>query len=117
MSTETQKIRVDGDYQSVITDSGVYQEGEGYGRLMMIHTPENRLVKAEMRIDRAPEKSFARGEVWVPATGWQPLVTIPHTEFWKSMPGYLRWANDRSDVETFRLAAWIFEEIIKIPLG
>lgn len=117
MSTNTGNIRVNDDYKSVVTDSGVYQLGEGYERVMMIHTPENRLVKAELRVDRAPEKSFARGHIWIHEKGWEPLVVISPNDFWRDMPGYLRWANDRSDVESFRLSARIFEEILALKIG
>lgn len=108
------RLRVDGVSVPVISDTEVHQNGNGYERCMLVHMNDNTLFRAWVRVDRAPEDSFARGDVWIPATGWNRLVTLPATDWWKSVPGYLRWSNDSSDVATYRLTVQIFEAIVKV---
>lgn len=110
------RLRVDGESVPVVSDTGVHQNGDGYERLMLVHMGNNELFRAWVRVDKAPENSFARGDVWIPSTGWQAIATLPAHEWWKSVPGYLRWSNDSSDVATYRLLVRIFEEIVKVPL-
>lgn len=111
------RLRVDGANVPVISDTQVYQDGDGYERLVLVHLNDNTLYQAHVRVDKAPEKSFAVGEVWVPASGWNRLVTLPANDWWKQVPGYLRWSNDSSDIATYRLIVQIFEAVAKIPIS
>lgn len=115
-ATNPDRLRVDGSNVPVLSDTQVYQDGEGYERVMLVHLGDNTLYRALVRVDKAPENSMAVGDVWVPTTGWNRIVAIPSHQWWKDVPGYLRWSNDRSDVATYRLIVQIFEEIVKIPL-
>jgi hypothetical protein len=117
MTAKSEKALVDGELVPILSDSEVYQDGDGYERVLLVHMEDNTLFRAYVRVDKAPENSFAHGDVWVPATGWHRIVAIaPHT-WWKDVPGYLRWSNDRSDTATYRLLVQILEEIVKVPLG
>lgn len=103
---------------NVYTDSGVYQEGQGYERLILVRgwdTDEpQRLARIHIRVDRVPDLSFARLVAYEhPITlDEQPAVNIslPPADFWREMPGYLRWANDSSEDKTWALA----ERLVKI---
>lgn len=89
------------------SDSGIYQSGEGYERLIMITNwlPSNpgRVARIHIRVDRNPLESYARVESWKDG-GWTPIFDLAPNEFWYSMPGYLRWTNDRSVQSTITLA-------------
>ncbi len=111
------RLRVDGSNVPVISDTGVHQNGDGYERCMLVHMGDNSLFRAWIRVDKAPEHSFAHGDVWVPSDGWNQIVVLPSHDWWKSVPGYLRWSNDSSDVATYRLMTKILEEIVKVPLA
>lgn len=117
MTATSEKILIDGEFVPIVSDTNVYKEGEGYERLLMVHFENNTLVKAHVRVDRAPEKSFATGEIWIPTTGWNRIVTLNANEWWRRMPGYLRWSNDRSEVETYHMMAEILTEMLKVPIG
>jgi hypothetical protein len=109
MSTITEStINAAGITFPILTDSGVYQEGEGYERLILVNHWDaefpRRLAKFHIRVDRIPSRSFANTYVWSrPTSSWQLVAMWDHRDFWDSMPGYLRWSNDRSDEETARM--------------
>lgn len=104
---------------NVLTDSGVYQFGEGYERTILVnkwHPESDRLMaKVDIRIDRLPSESRAMGLVWISASQtWMPLIKFSPQDFWPVMPGYLRWANDTSDDKTWTLAGQIMDELIDL---
>lgn len=104
---------------NVLTDSGVYTEGEGYERVILVnkwHPDNDRLMaRVSIRVDRLPGDSHALGEVWISASQtWLPLIKFAPQDFWPVMPGYLRWANDTSDEKTWSLAAQIMDELIDL---
>lgn len=88
-------------------DSGVYESGLGYERLALVHNwnPEDggHLARLYVRVDKNPSASFARAEAWTPNAGWQVIANIGPVDFWREMPGYLRWANDTSHAKTRQL--------------
>lgn len=102
----------------VMADTRVYQSEEGYERLMLINgwnpDDDEHLARIWIRVDRNPSASFARVQAWTTQGGWSELVVIPPNEFWREMPGYLRWANDTSETHTMRLAKRLMEELIRV---
>lgn len=84
-----------------LSDSGIYQEGEGWERVMIVShwNPETprQMSMIHLRVDRIPGRSFLTTSVWAPQTGWQRIADRDHREFWEHMPGYLRWSNDFSE--------------------
>lgn len=117
MTSTNSRALVDGEFVPIVSDTEVYQDGDGYERMLLVHFEQNTLVKAHIRVDKAPENSFAIGEIWVPATGWNRIAVLPANEWWKSVPGYLRWAKDSSDAATYKMLIKILEAMLKVPLG
>lgn len=113
----TTKTMLKGKFK-VLTDSDVYQEGQGYERVMIVRNwhrlNPTKICQVTIRVDRNPSESFARVAVWVDGRGWNQMAVIPPREFWRDMPGYLRWSNDSSDTKTAQLAGDLVEELVKV---
>lgn len=94
----------------VKTDSGVLQAGnrEGYSRTMVLagwdEDDRDRIMKADIHIDRMPEKSHARAWVWTDTAGWADMGSLPTDAYWEALPGYARAASPGAVRETARLA-------------
>lgn len=94
---------------SVPVDSGVYQEGQGYERILLVRdwNANDRTItgRVHLRVDRVPEFSFAKFEVWDNGlSDWRLMFQLAPSAFWSEMPGYLRWARDTSESKTWGLA-------------
>lgn len=91
---------------SIVTDSDVYKEGEGYERIFIYNNwdPEDlkRMAQVHIRVDRNPAESYCKIAVW--ADGWNPITQIPPNDWWPKMPGYLRWTRDDSERKTYGLS-------------
>lgn len=102
-------IRSHGITYPLLSDSGVYQNREGYERILIVtgwhHAQLARMAEFHIRVDRVPGFSFANTSVWTQQSGWQAVAHMDHREFWDDMPGYLRWSNDSSDSKTAALAS------------
>ena len=100
---------------NIQSDSLVYQQGQGYERLMLINAwnPEDprQLARVWIRVDRNPGESFARADIYTLEGGFQQAVMLPVNDWWTDMPGYLRWANDNSRAKTHQLATRIVERL------
>lgn len=112
-------IRANSIVYPLLTDSGVYQEGEGYERVAIVNhinpALPRQMVKFEVRVDRVPGRSYANTHVWSSANqAWQVVAMLDHREFWDDMPGYLRWANDTSDNKTAGLLARMVADIVAL---
>lgn len=102
----------------LLTDSEVFQSGNGYERIMIVNGwndgAMNAMAQIHIRVDKNPGESFAKVSAWTPNSGWQTLITTAPQDFWHDMPGYLRWANDNSDSKTQRLASDLIAELIDL---
>lgn len=116
--TNEATIRSNGIRYPLLTDSGVYEQGEGYERVVIIngwHPDKKRMMaKFHIRVDRVPGHSFANTEVWTGERGWQVVAMVDHRDFWQTMTGYRRWANDRSDQDTQRLASDMVADLVAL---
>ncbi len=103
---------------TIVADSGVYQQKQGYERLMLVShwNPEDdmQLARIWIRVDRIPAESFAQADIYTLDGGFQKVVVIPHQDWWWDMPGYLRWAQDTSGVKTHRLATRLVDELRRV---
>lgn len=101
----------------LLSDSGVFQADEGYERILIVKGwhPEkpNMMAELNIRVDRVPGLSYAITSVWA-GRGWQPIAHLDHREFWEVMSGYLRWANDKSDQDTARLASNMISDLVAL---
>lgn len=111
-------IRSNGITYPLLTDSGVYQQGEGYERMVIINKwypgKDRLMAKFHIRVDKVPGSSFANTEVWMNDRGWQVVAMLDHREFWSDMPGYLRWSNDTSDSKTARLMSDMVGDLVSL---
>lgn len=102
----------------VLSDSGVFQSGEGYERVILVNSwhPDKprHLGRLHIRVDRIPAESFAVAETWTTDGGWMPMIEFSPHDFWPEMPGYLRWAKDTSDVKTRRLSGELLTELVRL---
>lgn len=96
-------------------DTGVHKEGNGYERTILFAEPTEPglvLFKVEIRVDRIPESSFARGYEWQPhLQEWTLVDQIGSAEFWYEVPGWERFASDRTERSTYRLALDVLENL------
>lgn len=100
---------------NVHSDSLVYQNGQGYERLMLVldWNPEDprQLARIWIRVDRNPGDSFARADIYTIDGGFQEAIRLPINDWWNDMPGYLRWSNDNSRAKTHQLAVKVVDAL------
>ena len=90
-------------------DSGVNPAGEGYERTLIFINwdPSNpaRMAQVLLRVDRNPEGSYAKVNVWSPEKqGWQYVTSSHISQWWDRVPGYSRWRSEGAESKTFSLA-------------
>lgn len=96
-------------------DTGVHKQGSGYERTILFadRTDQHGLVlfKVEIRVDRIPEQSFARVSQWTSGEDatWVPIDEMGAIQFWYDVPGWERFASDRTERSTYRLALELLE--------
>lgn len=88
------------------TDSGIYVEGEGYERVVMVDNWDDRdptrIAQFTIRVDRTPLRSKANIDTRVHGE-WVPAGNIPPYMWWYDMPGYTRAGQRRTDSATMEL--------------
>lgn len=98
----------------ILSDSGVFVDGDGYERVLLVAgwdlSDLTRICQIHLRVDKHPEKSFARGSVYGRTSkrgepGWILIGQIAPINFWYAMPGYARAANESANTSTIRLSA------------
>lgn len=91
-------------------DTGVHKEGNGYERTILFAEPGLPLLKFELRVDRIPEKSYAKISEWNAAKReWDQFENYGASRFWHDVPGWERFSSDRTDRSTYRLALELVE--------
>lgn len=113
---------------TIQSDTGVYREGQGYERVLVVtdwhREQKSWLAQVHIRVDRNPTDSFAEGSVWLGQStrtvgrepGWEPVHATNPVDWWRTMPGYLRWSHDTSDRDTLRLAAELMTRMRSLDL-
>lgn len=105
---------IDTKTYTFLADTEVYQDGEGYERVLLVigwdPANERRIAKIHIRVDRVPGNSFALGSVWT-THGWVPFLSRNSVLFWSLMPGYTRWKQDHAESKTFGLAVEIVDRL------
>ena len=83
------------------------RKGDGYERTLVVAgwDPDDtrRIARVHIRVDRFPANSYAHIDVWVPATGWNYITSIPHEEWWTTMPGFERSGTETAHIRSMRL--------------
>lgn len=98
-------------------DTGVHAAsiGKGYERTILfaeVFGKDLLLLKVEIRVDRLPEKSFAKISGWNTDTKeWQEFERFGASRFWYDVPGWERFASDRTDRSTYRVALELLEVV------
>lgn len=97
-------------------DTGVHAVGKGYERTILfaerLISPTLVLLKVDIRVDRLPEKSSATISEWNTDTKeWQEFERFGASRFWYDVPGWERFASDRTDRSTYRVALELLEVV------
>lgn len=108
------------DRATVVGDTLPHRQGEGYERTILYRNWDDadprRLARVQIRIDRSPINSFARVDLWIPATGWQFIVAVRPDAWWSLMPGYNRAHTHAAERLTLNLADELLDELIEIGI-
>ena len=96
-------------------DTGVHKVGNGYERTILFTNVRSvhevlPIVKVDMRVDRIPEQSYAKVYEWSSdprssqGGSWTEIASYGSMNFWYDMPGADRFASDRTERASWRLA-------------
>jgi hypothetical protein len=78
----------------LLDTTGHYTGSQSYGRTST-HEVDGRVVRIEVYIDGYAAQSFARAKVLSKLDTWEPLTSLPSSEWYATAPSY---ANRNSDV-------------------
>lgn len=96
--------------RTIITDSDVYGDGDGWFRVVTFVIEDMVLGKAEVHVGRWPRDSYLRVSVWT-ANGWICLIDEPPVHWWKQMPGYERRDSDKTDSKSAQILERMIEQM------
>lgn len=107
------------DYQ-IRGDTECWRTGKGYERTLVLSgwDPDDarRIARVHIRVDQYRDGSYAHGDVWVPATGWQYVTSVPQEEWWDRMPGYTRGQTPLADRLTLGLVDELVARLVEIGI-
>lgn len=107
----------DDETYTIAGDTENHRQGEGYQRTMILvqwdKRDPRRMARIKVRVDRRPENSYARADVWVESTGWQEVTAIGPDKFWYNMPGYTRGQTTKADIAVLNLVDELVDALIE----
>lgn len=109
-----------GDHGQIISDSGVFVNGQGYERVIMVRGWrgrgwERQLAQVRIRVDRFEIRSYAMADVWSESTqSWTIMVRLHPKQWWSNMQGYQRAAGKQAEIDTRLLAEDVIDELQQI---
>jgi hypothetical protein len=101
-------------------DTECWRNGDGYDRTLVIvawdESDLRRMARAQIRVDRFRDQSYAHIDVWVPTTGWQYVTSVDPIEWWDRVPSFTRGPTQTAHDRTMDIVDDLVNRLIEIGI-